>query len=161
MTKKNPKYLLAIANTIGHGVWQLEQLEINCKEIDMKTQLVSVDFRFYGCDSLQLNDINFVRSLTLEFIRISGMKVLHSYFHEFEPQGATGGILGILGIVYLEESHVLIHSWPEDSFAYIHVAACHPKNLAAAITYLKDTLCHKICIEKTPIGEEFIGRVSP
>lgn len=47
----------------------------------------------------------------------AGATVLASRFHEF-PNGAY------TGVVLLAESHVSIHTWPEDSYAAVDAFTC-------------------------------------
>ncbi len=41
----------------------------------------------------------------------AGATILHSHFHHFSPNG------GVSGVVVLAESHISIHTWPEDAFS--------------------------------------------
>lgn len=127
----------------------------NTEKINKQTRLVSVQYLFYGCDPSQLDDEKEMRRLSLKFVELAGMQNIGSCFHKFSPQGITGGALGIVGVVYLAESHIFLHTWPELSFAYVHIAACHPKNLRSAIKYLKDRLRHRKCVAQILIGKEY------
>ena len=46
------------------------------------------------------------------------MTVVGDSFHQFEPQGVTGTVL-------LAESHLAIHTWPEQGFVTIDVYVCN------------------------------------
>ena len=46
---------------------------------------------------------------------------LGSYYHDFDSGGVTG-------IVALVESHVAIHTWPEDFFVTLDIFICNYKN---------------------------------
>ena len=48
-----------------------------------------------------------------------GAGILHSYSHQFEPQGVTA-------FVAISESHLSIHSWPEHSSACFDFFTCDP-----------------------------------
>lgn len=134
----------------------MEQMIIDPEQINKRTRLVSVQYLFYGCDPAQLDDEDEIRKLTLRFVKISGMQIVGKCFHKFSPQGITGGALGIFGVLYLAESHFFIHTWPELSFAYVHVAACQPKNLLSAVKYLKSTLKHTKCVRKILLGKDYL-----
>jgi S-adenosylmethionine decarboxylase len=43
--------------------------------------------------------------------------ILHSRFHQFQPQGVTGLLL-------LAESHLAVHTWPELGYVHITLASC-------------------------------------
>lgn len=54
----------------------------------------------------------------------AGARVLHSHFHGF------GDGMGVTGVVLLAESHISIHTWPEDGFAAVDIfmcGACQPQ----------------------------------
>lgn len=60
----------------------------------------------------------------------TGLKVLGTIKHEFHPRGLTAVIL-------LAESHVAVHSYPEDSALYVDVFTCgkmNPEDTVAALT---------------------------
>lgn len=86
----------------------------------------------YGCKNLWSNDA--VKEILLESAKISHGTVLHTKFHEFDPQGLTGYIL-------LAESHISIHTWPESGYAAVDVFTCgKTMNPKAAVEYI----CRKL-----------------
>lgn len=48
----------------------------------------------------------------------AGARILHSHFHAFGPG------LGVTGVVLLAESHISIHTWPEQRFAAVDIFMC-------------------------------------
>lgn len=62
-------------------------------------------------DSIQLEEI--LHSISAE----SDMKVIKGMVHNFEPVGVTG-------ILLLEESHISIHTWPENNYAAMDLFTC-------------------------------------
>lgn len=52
-------------------------------------------------------------------------------YKQFEPFGATGFIL-------LEESHISIHTWPENGFVAIDVFSCKPFDIEKINLIIKD-----------------------
>lgn len=75
---------------------------------------------WYGCDfsTPALNSANTLRLLCLDATNESGLHVVGDVFHQFEPQGVTGTVL-------LAESHLAIHTWPEEKFVTIDVYVCN------------------------------------
>ena len=75
---------------------------------------------WYGCDfSLPaLNSANTLRLLCLDATNESGLHVVGDVFYQFEPQGVTGTVL-------LAESHLAIHTWPEEKFVTVDVYVCN------------------------------------
>ncbi len=48
-----------------------------------------------------------------------GYTIVGSRFHSFNPHGTTG-------ILLLSESHISIHTWPEEQFAILEMVTCKP-----------------------------------
>ena len=75
----------------------------------------------YGCSFVLLNNEHFLIDL-LENAAISiGATVIQTISKKFEPQGVTV-------ICLLAESHISIHSWPEDGRAAVDVYTCGDSN---------------------------------
>jgi S-adenosylmethionine decarboxylase proenzyme len=72
---------------------------------------------FEGDSPEILNDLPLLRDLCLEFCATAGVTVIHSHFHQFEPQGVTGAIV-------IAESHLTIHTWPEYAICAIDFFTC-------------------------------------
>jgi S-adenosylmethionine decarboxylase len=58
-----------------------------------------------------------LRTLLMEAARASGATILADRFHQFKPYGVTG-------ILLLAESHLSIHTWPEEGLATLDVFTC-------------------------------------
>jgi S-adenosylmethionine decarboxylase len=75
----------------------------------------------YGCSSVLLNDERFLINLIENAAISSGATVLKTVSHKFDPQGVTA-------ICLLSESHISIHSWPEEGKAAIDCYTCGNAN---------------------------------
>lgn len=75
---------------------------------------------WYGCDfSLpSVNQASTLRQLCMNAATDSGLHIVGDVFHQFEPQGVTGTVL-------LAESHLAIHTWPEEKFVTVDVYVCN------------------------------------
>jgi S-adenosylmethionine decarboxylase len=71
----------------------------------------------YGCSSVLLNDELFLIDLIENAAIASGATVLKTVSHKFSPQGVTS-------ICLLSESHISIHTWPEEGKAACDVYTC-------------------------------------
>ncbi|WP_395403976.1 adenosylmethionine decarboxylase [Pseudoduganella sp. UC29_106] len=72
-----------------------------------------------------------IEQLLRDAADVAGAHVLHSHFHGFgEGQGVTG-------VVLLAESHISIHTWPEDGFAAADIFMCGASNPQSALTLLR------------------------
>ena len=75
---------------------------------------------WYGCDfsTPALNNAGTLRLLCLDATARSGLSIVGDVFHQFQPQGITGTVL-------LAESHLAIHTWPEERFVTVDVYVCN------------------------------------
>jgi S-adenosylmethionine decarboxylase len=71
----------------------------------------------YGCSFFLLNDERCLIDLLEHAATSSGATVVQTIFKKFEPQGVTV-------ICLLSESHISIHTWPEEGKAAIDVYTC-------------------------------------
>lgn len=75
-----------------------------------------------------LDDLELIRQNLLRCISEGGGTVLGNKFHKFEPYGLSG-------IILLSESHVSIHTWPEEGYAALDVFTCGDWNIGNDITH--------------------------
>jgi S-adenosylmethionine decarboxylase len=71
----------------------------------------------YGCSFVLLNDEHYLIRLLEEAAILSGATVLQTISNKFNPQGVTV-------ICLLSESHISIHTWPEEGKAAVDVYTC-------------------------------------
>lgn len=71
----------------------------------------------YGISFHLLDDLDGIRTAFEEAVEACGATVLNRFSHKFQPQGVT--------VVYaLAESHISIHTFPEDGSCAIDVYTC-------------------------------------
>lgn len=51
-------------------------------------------------------------------VEVAGATLLHIHLHVFEPNG------GLSGVAVLAESHISVHTWPENNYAAFDVFMC-------------------------------------
>ena len=71
----------------------------------------------YGCPADLLNDVTALEKVMIEAAQRAGAKVINSMFHHFSP-------FGVSGVVVIQESHLTIHTWPEQGFAAVDLFTC-------------------------------------
>ncbi|MDE2800905.1 MAG: adenosylmethionine decarboxylase [Gemmatimonadota bacterium] len=71
----------------------------------------------YGCPAGLLNDVTGLETVMIEAAQRAGATVINSMFHHFSP-------FGVSGVVVIQESHLTIHTWPEQGFAAIDLFTC-------------------------------------
>ena len=74
-----------------------------------------VDFR--SCDPSSLEQMEVTREIFLRAARESNATLLGELFHQFEP-------VGVSGVLLIAESHISVHTWPEDGFASVDIFTC-------------------------------------
>lgn len=85
----------------------------------------------YGCDRTKLGDVEFVRKFLDEFPEDIGMtKVMSPYVSRFGD--ADRERWGLSGFVLIAESHVSIHTFPEDGVVSVDVFSCRKFEIEAA-----------------------------
>ena len=78
------------------------------------------------------DDIDFIERTLRACIAASGATLLHIHLHHFTPYG------GVSGVAVLAESHISIHTWPEENFAALDVFMCGDTQPEKAIDVLRD-----------------------
>ena len=91
-------------------------------------------FTLKGCPFDLLDDKEFIRMVLFRASKECKSTLLDLTVHKFEPQGVTG-------IAMLAESHLSIHTWPENGMAVCDVFTCGdtaiPEN---GVEYMKEQL---------------------
>lgn len=85
------------------------------------------------CNQETLNDPAMVRKALREAAAICSLHVLKEDLHEFRPEGITGYVL-------LRESHISIHTWPEQGFAVVDVLSCSTVEIDSLVKCFRRSL---------------------
>ncbi len=88
---------------------------------------------FHGCDRKILNDEKRISALLHRAVLAAKATPVGEVFHRFSPQGVSG-------VVVIEESHLSIHTWPEDGYAAVDFYTCGECFPDAASEVMKDGL---------------------
>jgi S-adenosylmethionine decarboxylase len=84
---------------------------------------------YWGCDASILDDAARLERVMRDAAVEAGARIVGSLFRPFDPQGVTG-------VVVLEESHLSIHTWPEQGYAAVDIytcATCRPERAHALL----------------------------
>ena len=71
----------------------------------------------YGCSGQALDQEDLVRQHMLDAAEIIGATIIGETFHKFSPQGVSGTVV-------IAESHLSIHTWPENGYVAMDVYTC-------------------------------------
>lgn len=85
----------------------------------------------HGVAPALLTDAAGIEALLRRAALAAGARILHGHFHTF---GAGGGVTGVL---LLAESHISIHTWPEDGFAAVDIFMCGVARPALALEVIQ------------------------
>jgi len=77
------------------------------------------DFYEVACEARFMTDAATLRDHCIRLVRESGLTVAGDYFHQFGEGG------GVTGMVVLMESHMSVHTWPENGFVTVDVYVCN------------------------------------
>ena len=86
---------------------------------------------FLRCEPETLRFVGPTREIFLRAARESKATLVGEDFYQFEPEGVSGVIL-------IAESHLSVHTWPEDAFAAVDILTCGQEmDAEVAIAVLK------------------------
>ena len=88
----------------------------------------------FGCSFSLLDDERYLIDLLENAAVASGATVVQTISKKFEPQGVTV-------ICLLSESHISIHTWPEEGKAAVDVYTCGDCNPKIGC----DIIVHQLC----------------
>ncbi len=69
-------------------------------------------------DGSVLKDVNYLRNLLYNAAKLANLNVISDNYTIFENTG------GVSLLLFISESHVSIHTWPEYSFAAVDIFTC-------------------------------------
>ena len=88
----------------------------------------------YDCNPDILNDLEAIKEIMLTAAKKSGATILNDFLHKFSPQGVSG-------VVIIAESHLAIHTWPENGYAGVDFFTCGTRvDPLIAYEYIKQQL---------------------
>lgn len=87
---------------------------------------------FYGVEPKKLTNANAINHFMTKAVIEAGATILTDHFHHF------GEGYGVTGVLVLSESHMSIHTWPENGYASIDVYMCGDSNPEKSIPILEE-----------------------
>ncbi len=71
----------------------------------------------------KISKVEQIREILDRVLAKSGLKVISSSFHQFEPYGVSA-------VYLLQESHLSVHTWPEYGYVALDIFSCGPEENA-------------------------------
>lgn len=97
----------------------------------------------------RLDDLDHIEETLRRCVDAAGATLLHIHLHHFTPN------CGVSGVAVLAESHISVHTWPENGFAAFDVFMCGHAEPHKAIEVLQNAFKP----ERTTVGEHLRGRM--
>tara|TARA_B100002019_G_C21146706_1_gene536038 strand:+ start:141 stop:476 length:336 start_codon:yes stop_codon:yes gene_type:complete len=92
-------------------------------------------FTLKGCSPGLLDDEAHIRNVLVHAAHLCQSELLDISSHKFQPQGVTA-------IALLGESHISIHTWPENRMAVCDVFTCGDDTTPeSGVRYMRDMMC--------------------
>lgn len=90
---------------------------------------------FWGAHSL--DNPALMENVLKQCVQAAGATLLHIHLHRFSPSG------GLSGVAVLAESHISVHTWPENHFAAFDIFMCGDAQPEKAVDELKAAFAPK------------------
>ena len=125
-----------VASVRSYGRWP-EYVDTSPSDA-AKDHFVSENHRLFAGKHLildfwgarQLDNPDFMEATLRRCVEQAGATLLHIHLHRFSPSG------GLSGVAVLAESHISVHTWPENEFAAFDIFMCgsaKPEKAAAVL----------------------------
>ena len=101
---------------------------------------LTADLRDCQCDVQWLTDAQALGARCVELVQASGLQAVAQLFHAFPATAAGPG--GVTATVLLAESHLCVHTWPEQMAVTLDVYVCNfGGDHSTKAQHLMDALC--------------------
>jgi S-adenosylmethionine decarboxylase len=80
----------------------------------------------------RLDDLAYVEATILNCVEAAGATLLNIELHHLTPNN------GVAGVAMLKESHISIHTWPEDDYAAVDIFMCGNAEPDTAVEVLRE-----------------------
>lgn len=98
-----------------------------------QVKYIQITIECSGCPAQILNSVEDIQSALRIGANLCGLNILKEDCHQFSPHGITAYAL-------LSESHISIHTWPEEGFALIDVLSCALFDVESLVKCFQDQL---------------------
>jgi S-adenosylmethionine decarboxylase len=101
----------------------------------------------YKCDFSSLDSPEKIKEILIQAVKEANTTLIDVKVHKFSPYGVSGFAL-------ISESHISIHTWPENEYAGVDIYTCGTKALPekAVEFIIKKLKCKKPSILKIERG---------
>jgi S-adenosylmethionine decarboxylase len=100
------------------------------------------------CSVEKMEDVMLIEGILRKAAKMMDLTLLETVSHKFTPQGMTA-------VVLLAESHIAVHTYPEENTIFVEMASCGSRDAKMALEFMADMLEGKVEI----ILDKIIGGV--
>ncbi len=93
---------------------------------------------YYDCRRETLDEVDTVRQAMVDAAQSIGATVIGEIFHQFQPQGVSGTVV-------IAESHLSIHTWPENGYVAVDIYTCGGLDPRIGFELLRERLGASSC----------------
>jgi S-adenosylmethionine decarboxylase proenzyme len=102
---------------------------------------------FHACEPNLLKFVDPIRKIVLRAAKECGATILQNFFHQFEPEGVSG-------VLTIAESHISIHTWPENGFVAADIFTCGKMQPQIAVDIMSESFrARKVILKRVVRGE--------
>lgn len=87
----------------------------------------------FDCDKAILDSVETIETILTKAAKAAKATPVGSRFHRFQPTGTSG-------IILLAESHISIHTWPDEGYAAVDFFTCGDCKPEAGVPILEQEL---------------------
>ncbi len=112
---------------------------------------IHVIAEFQGVDPQKISRVETLRTVLDRVVAKSGLHVVSSSFHQFEPHGVSA-------VYLLTESHLSVHTWPEYGYMALDIFTCGDDGSALKAFQLMLDEFQPKNVKKRVIRREVLGK---
>jgi len=106
---------------------------------------------FLGVDPRKIARVEDLRVILDRVVYKSGLHVVSSIFHQFEPHGVSAAYI-------LSESHLSVHTWPEYGYVALDIFTCGSDEPALRAFDMLIEELKPTHVERKMLRREFYGK---
>ncbi len=89
------------------------------------------------CNEEKMEDVMLIEGILRKAVKMMDLTLLESVSHKFSPQGMTA-------VALLAESHIAVHTYPEEGTIFVEMASCGSRDAKMALEFMADMLEGKL-----------------
>ena len=105
------------------SIYELYELKRDNEVIEAPSVIGKHVFgEFYFDNPSKLTDLELIKNIVIEAAKVGNMHIVNISSFRFEGDHGTNGGVSVMAIIL--ESHIAIHTWPEENYATVDIYSC-------------------------------------